>query len=109
MTTCLYSFLTAGADRMAQVDPHGWTLTMISVCVVFCALIILFFIYTLSGKIFSGKFKLGAKKKVAGDEADGAVAAAIALAIDAETGATVSTRGVTTGVNAALAAVAAIG
>lgn len=86
MTTCLYSFLTAGADRMAQVDPHGWTLTMISVCVVFCALIILFFIYTLSGKIFSGKFKLGAKKKVAGDEADDAVAAAITLAIDAETG-----------------------
>ena len=41
MTTCLYSILTAGADSMAQVDPPGWTLTLISVCVVFCALVIL--------------------------------------------------------------------
>ena len=55
MTTCLYNMLTAGADRMAQVDPHGWTLTLISICVVFCALVILYFIYTLSGNIFSGK------------------------------------------------------
>ena len=31
MTTFLYnSLLTAGADRMAQVDPHGWTLTLMS-------------------------------------------------------------------------------
>lgn len=80
--------LTAGADRMAQVDPHGWTLTLISVCVVFCALVILYFIYTLSGNIFSGKIKFGKKKEKAGagtvDES--AVAAAIALAVDAETG-----------------------
>lgn len=80
--------LTAGADRMAQVDPHGWTLTLISVCVVFCALVILYFIYTLSGNIFSGKIKFGKKKEKAGAEPvdESAVAAAIALAVDAETG-----------------------
>ena len=75
--------LTAGADRMAQVDPHGWTLTLISVCVVFCALVILYFIYTLSGNIFSGKIKFGKKKEKAGAETvdESAVAAAIALAL----------------------------
>ena len=80
--------LTAGADRMAQVDPHGWTLTLISVCVVFCALVILYFIYTLSGNIFSGKIKFGKKKEKAGAETvdESVVAAAIALAVDAETG-----------------------
>ena len=80
--------LTAGADRMAQVDPHGWTLTLISVCVVFCALVILYLIYTLSGNIFSGKIKFGKKKEKAGAETvdESAVAAAIALAVDAETG-----------------------
>ena len=78
--------LTAGADRMAQVDPHGWTLTLISVCVVFCALVILYFIYTLSGNIFSGKIKFGKKKEKAGAETvdESAVAAAIAMAIDDE-------------------------
>ena len=86
MTTCLYNMLTAGADRMAQVDPHGWTLTLISVCVVFCALVILYFIYTLSGNIFSGKIKFGKEKAGAETVDESAVAAAIALAVDAETG-----------------------
>ena len=67
---------------MAQTDPHGWTLTAISVTVVFAALIVLFFIYTLSGSIFSGKFKRAPKPGKAGDE----VAAAIALALDMEDG-----------------------
>lgn len=79
MTTFLYSFLTAGADKMAQTDPHGWTLTLISVGVVFCALIILYFVYSFSGAIFSGKFK---KEKKSGKGADDATAAAIALALD---------------------------
>lgn len=89
MTTCLYSILTAGADRMAQVDPHGWTLTLISVCVVFIALVILYFIYTLSGNFFSGKIRFGRKKKekaAEGNADEAAVAAAIALALDSETG-----------------------
>ncbi len=83
MTTFLYSVLTAGADKMAQTDPHGWTLTLISVGVVFCALIILYFVYSFSGAIFSGKIKFKFRKsRKSGKEADAATAAAIALALD---------------------------
>ena len=59
MITFLYNLLplTAGGDRMAEIDPHGWTLTIISVSTVFAALIILYFIYNFSGNIFSGKYK----------------------------------------------------
>ncbi len=72
---------------MAQVDPHGWTLTLISVSVVFLALIILFLLYNLSGNIFSGKYKRSNKKTQAGGSHDmDEVAAAIALALDAESG-----------------------
>lgn len=84
MTTCLYSILTAGGDRMAQLDPHGWTLTIVAVSVVFIALVILYFVYSLSGNIFSGKFKR--KPKVCKGEPDGEVAVAIAMALEAETG-----------------------
>ena len=89
MTTFLYNLLlTAGGDRMAEIDPHGWTLTLISVMSVFTALIILYFIYNFSGNIFSGKYKRKPKapKKGKKGEPDGAVAAAIALALEAETG-----------------------
>ena len=84
MTTFLYSLLlTAGGDRMAQTDPHGWTLTLISVSVVFAALIVLYFIYNFSGKLFSGEFKR--KKAVIPSDSEGSqVAAAIALALDME-------------------------
>jgi len=87
MTTFLYSFLlTAGGDRMAQTDPHGWTLTLISVGVVFAALIVLYFVYSLSGNIFSGKFKRAPKKRATrpGSNPEAEVAAAIALALDME-------------------------
>lgn len=77
--------LTAGGDRMAQIDPHGWTLTLISVLVVFAALIVLYFVYSLSGGIFSGKFKRAPKKAAKGTP-DAEVAAAIALALDMENG-----------------------
>lgn len=70
---------------MMQTDPHGWTLTIISVCVVFSALIVLYCIYTLSGNIFSGKFKRAPKpKKAAKGTPDAEVAAAIALALNME-------------------------
>ena len=90
MTTFLYSLLlTAGGDRMAQTDPHGWTLTLISVSVVFAALIVLYFIYNFSGKLFSGELKKTARKVkrsvVSGSDRESAeVAAAIALAMDME-------------------------
>ena len=83
MTTYLYSFiLTAGGERMLQTDPHGWTLTLISVSVVFAALIVLYFVYSFSGKLFSGAFKRAPKP--AKGTADEEVAAAIALALDME-------------------------
>lgn len=84
MTTYLYSILATGSERMAQADPHGWTLTLISVSVVFLSLIVLYFLYNLSGNIFSGKFKR--KARPGGTAADADVAAAIALALDAELG-----------------------
>lgn len=92
MTIFLYSLiLTSGADRMAVNDPHGWTLTLISVSTVFIALVVLFCIYTLMGKFFTGTFKTGrkpAKKaKAAKGDVDGETAAAIALALSSEFGA----------------------
>ena len=79
--------LTAGGDRMMETDPHGWTLTLINVSVVFAALIVLYFVYSLSGNIFSGKFKRAPKaKNAAKDTQDAEVAAAIALALDMENG-----------------------
>lgn len=88
MTTYLSSILlplTSGSDRMLQTDPHGYTLTVIAVGVVFIALIILYFIYNLSGNIFSGKLKREIKHlKPKGKSAEGEVATAIALALRLE-------------------------
>mgnify|MGYP002512397630 CR=1 FL=1 len=36
--------------EMAEKDPHGAIITLVSVSVVFCALIILYFAYTFIGK-----------------------------------------------------------
>ena len=83
MTTFLYSFiLTAGGDRMAQTDPHGWTLTLISVSTVFAALIVLYFIYNFTGNLMSGKYKKKPRAKKVKGTPDAEVAAAIALALD---------------------------
>ena len=93
MTTSLFSFfLTVGSDKMAQTDPHGWTLTLISVMVVFSALIVLYFLYSFSGNIFSGKYKrkdgkaAGRRAKTGKSAPDQEVAAAIAMALEAESG-----------------------
>lgn len=69
---------------MAQADPHGWILTIISVSVVFVALVILYGLYTLSGNIFSGKIRTGSGRKAKTRDMD-MVAAAIALALEAGT------------------------
>ena len=74
--------------EMAEKDPHGAIITLVSVSVVFVALIVLYFAYTFIGKLSSGeiKFKMPEKKKA--KEAKGApddkIAAAIALALDQE-------------------------
>ena len=70
-----------GALRMQETDPHGWTLSLVAVCVVFSALLVLFLLYSLSGGIFTGKFKRKPRVK-AGAAPDAPTAAAIALALD---------------------------
>lgn len=88
------SGLTEGAKRMAETDPHGWTLTIIAVTTVFSALVILYLIFTLVGKIsmrMDARNAAPAKpakkpKKPAGNAPDAEVAAAIALALEAENG-----------------------
>ncbi len=71
---------------MAMNDPHGWTLTVVSVSVVFGSLAILFFIFQILGGYMSGRYssrreERKASKVVKGVSADGQTAAAIALAL----------------------------
>ena len=84
--------ITDKAVALAQTDPHGWTLTLIAVSSVFLGLIILFFIYNLSGNIFSGKYKKAIEEKrekkaarkavkTASGKVNDDVAAAIAMAL----------------------------
>ena len=68
-----------GAMRMHEIDPHGWTLSLVAVLVVFSALVILFLLYSLTGGIFTGKFK---RKPRPGKQADSDTAAAIAMALN---------------------------
>ena len=49
--------------EMAERDPHGAIITIVSVSVVFCSLIILYYAYTFIGKILSGELKLTLPKK----------------------------------------------
>ena len=74
--------------EMAEKDPHGAIITLVSVSVVFSALIILYFAYSFIGKLSSGemKFKMPVKEKKAVTKGapEGEIAAAIALALDQE-------------------------
>jgi Na+-transporting methylmalonyl-CoA/oxaloacetate decarboxylase gamma subunit len=74
------TILATGAEKMAQTDPHGWTLTLISVSVVFSALIILYGVYSLIGKI-----NMDAERRKGGAPGP-EEAAAIAMALEAELG-----------------------
>ena len=77
---------------MLDKDPHGMIITIVSVSVVFCALIILFFAYSFIGKLSSGQIrfsfpKTGRKHKETngkGGAVQEEVAAAIAIALDQE-------------------------
>ena len=80
MTTFLFNLLAIGAERVPLSGPLGWTLVIISISVVFVALIILYFIYTFLGKLSSGEIQIGRKSP------DKEVAAAIALALACENG-----------------------
>ena len=74
------------AQEMAREDPHGWTLTIVSVSVVFAALAILWFFFWL---LFERPARRKALEKAASGgphtvrkAPDAEVAAAIALALD---------------------------
>lgn len=78
--------------EMAEKDPHGAIITVVSVSVVFTALVVLYFAYTLVGKVVNTgidwKKLLGRRQKSdSSEKKDGVppeVAAAIAMAIDQE-------------------------
>lgn len=84
------------AEIVKENDPHGYTLTIVSISVVFLALLILFTIYNFSGKVFSGQIKFrnpfkrspraaGIASLPAGGR-DEEIALAIAMALQAECG-----------------------
>lgn len=88
------SKMTEGAKRMAETDPHGWTLTLISVAVVFTALAIIFLFFTLVGKIsIKADSRKASRKKFPKSrkrsKPDAEVAAAIAMALETENSDTV--------------------
>ncbi len=78
--------MTAGAERMAQTDPHGWTLALIAVTTVFTALVILYFIYSFIGKASNSKVPRVKRSPRKGSAPDAETAAAIAMALEAENG-----------------------
>lgn len=80
--------MTAGAQRMAETDPHGWTLSLIAVTTVFTALVVLYVIYSCIGKASQkGMPRMPrVKKRKSGKYPDADTAAAIAMALDAEMG-----------------------
>ena len=79
-----------GAQKMAREDPHGWILTIVAVCVVFCALMLLWWLFA----AMFGKKKEKApapvpvkvKATAAAKGMDPEVAAAISMALRAELG-----------------------
>ena len=81
------SILRKSAE-MAEKDPHGTIITLVSVSVVFCSLIILFFAYSFIGKLASGQLTMPRfKPKGTGKSAKAPSqeeAAAIAMALDQE-------------------------
>ena len=83
-----------GAQRMAREDKHGFILAIVSVSVVFSALLILWWLFSLLGKVAGGSSKPSGKTIKANADKGNAkasekmtpeVAAAIALALDQET------------------------
>lgn len=62
--------------HMMDIDPGGWTLTLVSVCVVFGALLILYMAYSLIGEIMMRRPSNGSS-----DDYDSLESAAIAAAL----------------------------
>ena len=71
--------------EMADKDPHGLIITLVSVSVVFAALILLYFAYTLIGMSTNGRISLKRREyKNEAEKPTDEVAAAIAMALDQE-------------------------
>lgn len=75
--------------EMADRDPHGLIITIVSVAVVFTALIVLYFAYTFIGKAVNSTFSWKSifhcrKKSPAKGSPSQEEAAAIAMALDQE-------------------------
>ena len=75
--------------EMAVRDPHGLIITLVSVAVVFSALVILYFAYAFIGKTVNGRFDLRSmfpcrKRAVTAGIPSKEEAAAIAMALDQE-------------------------
>ncbi len=80
-----------GSQKMAREDKHGFVLTLVSVSVVFCALLVLWWLFSLLGKVSGGKkscgcscISKGKKNGKTGTELTPEVTAAIGLALDQE-------------------------
>ena len=78
-----------GAQKMAREDKHGFILAAVSVSVVFCALLILWWLFSLLGKVSGGKKKevkpnAGKVNANVSGKLTPEVAAAITLALDQE-------------------------
>ena len=84
--------VAAKSADMLEKDPHGVIITLVSVLVVFAALVVLYFAYTFIGKLSSGQVSLSLPKRTvrkeksdkSADTPGPEVAAAIALALDQE-------------------------
>lgn len=72
------------AARMAVMDPHGFTITIIAVAVVFSSLLLLYLAYTLVGYICSGRLEDALGRKKRGNDEEIAAAIAMALELDAK-------------------------
>lgn len=77
------------AEMMVK-DPHGFIITIVSVAVVFLALVLLYFAYSLIGKITDGKsdfkniFRKAGRRSRSGCRPTEEEAAAIAMALHQE-------------------------
>jgi len=71
---------------ISRKDPYGLILTVVSVSVVFIALILLWFLYGTSGDFFQGKSKRLFRHKKNGRSNESEIAAAISLALGKEFG-----------------------
>lgn len=74
--------------HMAQVDPHGWIITMVSIALVFLVLLMLCVIYSISGYYFTHRHLLHRKshqirkENMTGDEEAAAIVAALRIYMD---------------------------